>query len=108
MAVAAYWPRAHPAERGGETRVPTAFTQLFGAICAVPIVRRVMVPDPHGTLDLWVQLSEDDEEQEARIYRALQEYRATQGPMAVDLHIIFADEPDSALPSDAPVAFERR
>lgn len=108
MAVAAFWPSAQRADLGGEGRAPTAFTQLFGAICAVPIVRRVVVPDPRGTLDIWVQLSTDDEEQEARIYRALQEYRATEAPMAVDLHVIFADESDSALPANAPVAFERR
>lgn len=108
MAVAAFWPSTQPAHQGVEGRAPTAFTQLFGAICAVPIVRRVVVPDPRGTLDIWVQLSADDEEQEAWIYRALQEYRATEAPMAVDLHVIFADESDNALPAHAPVAFERR
>ena len=52
-----------------------------------------------GTVTLWVQLTEDDEQAEHRIYEAEGLYLASKATPDVELRIIFADEDRSAFPS---------
>lgn len=83
------------------------FLRLYGAICAVASVGLVGVAASHGQIDLWVRLAEDDEEQEERIYRHLQQYRASSSLVPVDLHVVTPDESDGAFPSTVDVVYTR-
>lgn len=84
-----------------------AILSLFGALCMIPSVRRIGLYSSSPLLDLWIQLGDDNEDDELRIYAALREMDAKRlGPM-VDEHVILASERDDAFPSDAIVVFER-
>ena len=83
--------------------------QLFGEICASPIVQRVGVSDEGiEGLHVWVRLDVDDEGQEEGIYRSLQAYRATGQGVPVDLHVVLASQPDDVLPADAHLLYQRQ
>jgi hypothetical protein len=102
----------HPITRAlspAEPESPAAFMQLFGEICASPIVQRVGVSDEGvDGLHVWIRLDVDDEEQEEAIYRSLQAYRATGHGVPIDLHVVLAAQPDGVFPSDAHLLYERR
>ncbi len=104
MAVAAL-----PAEKSSPWMEPghTGFLRLFGAICAVGAVGRVALGSDGSTLTLWVRLTEDDIPSEHRIYEAEGDYLAAKASPPVELRVIFADEDESAFPSEVPVIFER-
>ena len=84
------------------------FLRLFGAICAVPSVGLVGMEREGGALGIWVRLVEDDEESEHRVYDAVIHSRSTGVLPPVELHVVFADEDDAAVPSDARIVFQRR
>lgn len=102
----------HPMTRvltPGEPENPAAFMQLFGEICASPIVQRVGVSDEGiDGLRVWVRLDVDDDEQEEGIYRSLQAYRATGQGIPVDLHVVLAIQPDSVFPGDVHLLYVRQ
>lgn len=85
------------------------FLRLFGTICSIPTVARVGMLMEAAILHLWVRLSDDDEHGQDVIYDALRRYRASdsEGKTHVELHVVFADEDESAYPSDATVYFAR-
>jgi hypothetical protein len=88
---------------------PSAFMQLFGEICASPIVQRVGVSDEGiDGLHVWVRLDVDDDVEEEEIYRSLQAYRRAGHGLSVDLHVILATQPDGLFPSDAHLLYVRR
>ena len=105
MAVAHAIPQ--PSQASVAVERTAAILQMFGALCLIPSIRRIGMR-PSSLLDLWIQLSEDEEERdELRIYAALREMDAKRlGPM-VEEHVILASERDDAFPSDAIVVFER-
>ena len=108
MAVAGVHPMARllsPDDDGS----PATFMQLFGEICASPIVQRVGVSDEGlECLHVWVRLDVDDEEQEEGLYRSLQAYRATGRGLPVDLHVVLAIQPDGVFPGDAHLLYVRQ
>lgn len=88
---------------------PSTFMQLFGEICASPIVQRVGVSDEGVQgLHVWVRLDVDDDVQEEGIYRSLQAYRANGKGLPVDLHVVLAAQPDDVFPSDAHLLYVRQ
>ena len=95
----------HPMHRvlgATEGEIPAVFMQFFGELCASPFVRLVGVTDEGvDALHLWVRLGVDDEEQEERIYRSLQVYRASGQGVPIDLHVVLASQPDAVFPDDA-------
>jgi hypothetical protein len=92
-----------------EHEQPAAFMQLFGEICASPIVQRVGISDEGiDGLHVWVRLDVDDDEQEEALYRSLQAYRATGQGVPVDLHVVLASQPDGVFPSDIHVLYKRQ
>ena len=102
----------HPMTRvlsPAEPENPAAFMQLFGEICASPIVQRVGISDEGiDGLHVWVRLDLDDDEQEEGIYRSLQAYRATGQGVPVDLHVVLAAQPDGVFPRDAHLLYKRQ
>ncbi len=98
-----------PAEKSATWMEPghAEFLRLFGAICAVGAVGRVALGVDGAELVLWIRLTEDDIQSEHRVYEAEGEYLAAQASPPVELHVIFADEDESAFPSDLPVIFDR-
>jgi len=88
---------------------PPAFLQFFGDVCSIPAVQRVGISrDGAAGLTIWIRLQQDDEQQEERMYRALQACRAESPDMLLDLHVVFPDQPDDLFPPDALVLFTRR
>ena len=88
---------------------PPAFMQFFGEVCTVPTVHRVGISrDGSDGVTVWVRLSQDNEQNEERIYRALQACRAESPELLIDLHVVFADQPDEVFPKDAIILFTRR
>lgn len=85
------------------------YLRFFGSVCSVPTVVRVGTVTEGAVLHFWVQLSDDDERGQHVIYDALRRYRA--GPsdkkIPLDLHVVFADEDDSAFPREAEIDFAR-
>lgn len=94
-----------------EDRSPAtrAFLRFFGALCSTPAVERIAVVLEGGVVHQWVQLNDDSDEGQDAIYDALRRFQVTAGVAvgSTDLHIIFADENASAIPSDAEVLFAR-
>src|SRR5687767_11228007 len=92
----------HPMTRvlsPSESENPAAFMQLFGEICASPIVQRVGISEGGiEGLHVWVRLDIDDDEQEEGIYRSLQAYRATGHGVPVDLRVVLAMQPEGVFP----------
>jgi hypothetical protein len=84
-----------------------AFLQFFGEVCAVPSVSRVGIGPQGVAFDFWVRLSQNDDSDEDDVYLALQRYRAGDGSMPIDLHVIFPDESDAAWPSSVKTIFTR-
>ena len=92
-----------------EDASPSTFMQLFGEICASPIVQRVAISDEGvDGLHVWVRLDVDDDEQEEGIYRSLQAYRATGHGVPVDLHVVLSTQSDGVLPKDAHLLYVRQ
>lgn len=93
-------------DRSPDTR---AFLRFFGALCSIPAVERIAVVPEGGVVHHWVQLNNDSDEAQDAIYDALRRFQATEGVLvgSSDLHIVFADEDASAIPSDAEVIFAR-
>ncbi len=82
-----------------------AFQQLFGTLAANPSVQVIGI-NPLGTIiNLWVRLGDADEGNEDAIYGALQQYRAGGPERLIDLHVVFADEPETAYPSSVRVLY---
>jgi hypothetical protein len=107
MAVAAHHPIARMLDADPED-APAAFMQFFGEVCSIPIVRLFGITDDAATpLAVWVRLGDDDEEQEERIYYALQAYRRSKSP-PIDLRVVLASQPDDVFPQDATVLFTRQ
>ena len=102
----------HPIARvlnADEEASPSTFMQLFGEICASPIVQRVGISDEGiDGLHVWVRLDVDDDEQEEGIYRSLQAYRATKQGVPVDLHVVLATQPDGVFPQDVHPLYIRQ
>jgi hypothetical protein len=102
----------HPMSRvlsATQGEIPSVFMQFFGELCSSPIVQRVGVSDEAiEGLHVWVRLDVDDEEQEERMYRSLQAYRASDQGMPVDLHVVLATQPDETFPADAHVLYRRQ
>jgi len=94
---------------GIDDESPPAFMQFFGEACSVPSVSLFGLTDevPDG-LSIWIRLTQDDEDQEERIYRALQTCRAESPDVPIDLHVVFADQPDDTYPQGALILFRRR
>jgi hypothetical protein len=87
---------------------PAAFMQFFGEVCSIPAVRMFGVADDGtGPLQVWVRLRVDDEEQEERVYVALQGYRRSASP-PIDLRVVLAAQSESAFPEDAAILFRRQ
>lgn len=108
MALAGVHPIARVLSPDEDASLST-FMQLFGEICASPIVQRVGVSDEGiEGLHVWVRLDVDDEGQEEGIYRSLQAYRATGQGVPVDLHVVLASQPDDVLPADAHLLYQRQ
>jgi hypothetical protein len=101
----------HPMQRvlnAPEGEVPAVFMQFFGELCSSPIVRLVGISDEEREgLHLWVRLDTDDEVQEERIYRSLQEYRASGQGVPIHLNVVLAMQPDDVFPADAHVLYRR-
>jgi hypothetical protein len=84
-----------------------AFQQLFGTLAANPSVQLIGIY-PLSGIDLWVRLRDDDEDNENAIYTALSAYHSSEGVSApIDLHVVFAEERDSAYPSSVRVLYRR-
>jgi len=99
--------RAPEAQRRSDPEV-AAFQQFFGTLAVNPSVQTIAMDPLGGYVDLWVRLGDDDEEQENAIYTALSAYHASAGvETPVDLHIVFADEPESAFPAGIQLMFRR-
>ena len=96
-----------PFQAPGSVDRTTALLRFYGAVCTIPSVRRIGVFPTSPILDFWVQLGEDNEDDERRIYLALHELDALRLGPSVDLHVVFAGEPEHAFPRDAAVVFER-
>lgn len=84
-----------------------AFLQFFGEVCAVPSVSRVGLGPQGAALDFWVRLNRDNEADEATVYDAIQRYRASVDAVFIDLHVIFADEAETAWPTSVRTIFAR-
>ena len=84
-----------------------AILRLFGTLCSIPSVRRIGMLASSPLLDLWVQLAGDREEDELRIYSALDELDAQRLGPTVDVHVVLASDPESAFPGETTVVFER-
>jgi hypothetical protein len=85
-----------------------SLTQFFGGVCSIPAVRLFGITDDTAApLTVWVRLGEDDEEQEERIYRALQVYRRSKN-LRLDLRVVLASQPDGVFPRGATVLFKRQ
>lgn len=102
----------HPMTRvlgATEDEIPAVFMQFFGELCSSPIVKIVGISDEEiEGLHVWVRLDVDDEAQEERIYRSLQNYRASERGVPVDLHVVLAQQPDTVFPDDAHVLYRRQ
>ena len=94
-------PASAPIER------TAAILRMFRTLCLIPSIRRIGLLSASPLLDLWIQLAEDNEDDELRIYRALSEMDAKQLRPLVEEHVIFASESDDAFPRDALVVYER-
>ncbi len=105
MAVAQSLPRS--AQEPAPLDRYSAILRMFGALCLIPSIRRIGIFPMSPILDLWVQLGEDNEDDELRIYAALHDLDALRLGPSVDLHVVFADEHKDAFPRDAAVVFER-
>lgn len=86
-----------------------AFLQFFGTLCSIPVVRRIGCVFEGALMHQWVQLSDDDEAGQDAIYDALRRFQTAEGTWlgSSELHIVFADEDDSAFPADAEILFVR-
>jgi hypothetical protein len=85
-----------------------AFSQLFGTLAASPSVERIAVNTLCGHVDLWARLQDDDEANEMALYDALAAYHASPGVVTlIDLHLILADEPDTAFPAGLTLLYRR-
>jgi len=87
----------------------TDYLRFFGTVCSVQSVARVGTVVEGAVLHLWVDLSDDDERGQNVIYDALRRYQASEHAHAVtvDLHIVFADEDETAFPSNVELDFVR-
>lgn len=96
-----------PVQASAPIERTAAILRMFGALCLISSIRRMGIRSASPLLDLWIQLADDNEDNELRIYRALSEMDAKQlGPL-VEEHVIFASESDDAFPRDALVIYER-
>lgn len=59
------------------------------------------------TLALSLRLSQEDDADEDAVYDAVQRYRASGDALLIDLHVIFADETETAWPSSVRTIFAR-
>ena len=102
---------SHPMVRilnAADDDVPAAFMQFFGDVCSIPAVRLFGIADDAANpLIVWVRLGEDDEEQEERIYRALQTYRRSNS-LPLDLRVVLASQSNDVVPKEATVLFKRQ
>jgi hypothetical protein len=99
--------RATEPQRGIDPEV-VAFQQFFGTLAANPSVRLIGIDTVAGYADLWVRLGDDDEGNGNAIYTALSGYHTTPSvETPIDLHVISADEADTALPADIQLLFHR-
>jgi hypothetical protein len=99
--------RATESQRGIDPEV-VAFQQFFGTLAANPSVRLIGIDSLAGYADLWVRLGDDDDANETAIYTALSAYHATPDvETPIDLHVVFADEADTAFPADIQLLFRR-
>lgn len=85
------------------------FLRFFGTLCSIPSVVRVACELEGAIIRHWVQLGDDDEAGQDAIYDALRRFQAAEGtvPGTSEVHIIFADEDESAIPATAEVLFVR-
>jgi hypothetical protein len=86
-----------------------AFLRCFGTMCSIASVRRIDSQSEGNTLDLWLQLDDDDEAGQDAVYEAFRRYQSAKGvPIGgMELHVIFADEDTSAFPANAETLFVR-
>ena len=99
--------RASEPHRGVDPEL-AAFQQFLGTLAANPSVQIVATDPVGGYVDLWVRLSDDNEDNETAIYAALSAYHASEGVQTpIDLHVIFADEAESAFPSGIQPLYRR-
>ena len=107
MTVAASHPLVRILDTADED-VPSAFMQFFGDVCSIPAVRQFGIADDAANpLTVWVRLGEDDDEQEERVYRALQAYRRSTS-LPLDLRVVLASQPEDVFPPAATVLFTRQ
>jgi hypothetical protein len=86
-----------------------AFQQFFGTLAANPSVQLIGVDELGGYLDLWVRLGDDDQANESAIYAALSAYHASEGvETPIDVHVVFADEAESAFPAGIQILYRRQ
>lgn len=83
------------------------FLQFFGTVCSIAAVSMVGLGMQGAAIDVWVRLSADDEPGQDAVYGALQTLRAGGDGTLIDLHVIFADEDETAWPSAVRVVFTR-
>lgn len=93
---------------GAQAEATTAFMQFFGEVCAIPAVRLIgaLQEEKGEPVLLWAVMSEDDEEQQERIYLALQDYLRSDGPN-FDLRVVTPRLRSWTLPNDAVTLYHR-
>ncbi|MCC7371494.1 MAG: hypothetical protein IT306_23950 [Chloroflexi bacterium] len=85
-----------------------AFLRFFGTLCSIPTVERIACDMDRGTLHYWVKLNSDSEAGQNAMYDAWRRLLASDDvQLGAELHVIFTDEGDEVIPSDADVIFVR-
>jgi hypothetical protein len=100
-------PQSDHVQRGIDPDV-VAFQRFFGMLVINPAVEIVAADRLSGYVNLWVRLTDDNEAHEYAVYDALRSYHASDGVQTpIDLHLVFADEPETAFPSQLQILFRR-